>query len=345
MSGIQTDVRPEDRALLNTLAPRAEELLERHISASKPWYSHEIIPWSLGRDFVAGEPWSPNDVVLPDAVRSALFVNLLTEDNLPYYFETIDRMFGRHQIWGTWSHRWTAEEARHSIAIRDYLVVTRAIDPWALEDARMGQMSGGEVPQPETACDGFVYVALQELATRISHRNTGKLLQAEMDRNEHPAARAGYDVMARVAADENFHYLFYRDITSAAIEVDPSSVVCAIERQVTDFEMPGTGIAGFAEHSRAIANAGIYNLPIHYSQILAPVVLRHWGLESIEGLSPEAEAARERTIKLFGRLEKASARMIERAERRAARAEAEGAPAEATLDITAEAAADELAFA
>ena len=319
-----TDVRPEDRALLAQLSGAAERLLERHLAASKPWYSHEIIPWSLGRDFVPGEAWSPDDVVLPDAVRSALFVNLLTEDNLPYYFETIDRMFGRNDIWGTWSHRWTAEEARHSIAIRDYLVVTRAIDPWALEDARVAQMSGGEVPQPQTAADGFVYVALQELATRISHRNTGKLLQAEMEKSEHPAARAGYEVMARVAADENFHYLFYRDITSAAIEVDPSSVVCAIDRQISDFEMPGTGIVGFSEHSRAIASAGIYNLAIHYSQILVPVVLRHWNLEGIEGLSAEAEQARERIVTLLGRLEKASARMNERTARRAARAEADG---------------------
>ena len=324
MSSTNTDVRPEDRALLAELAGTAETLFDRHHAASKPWYSHELIPWSLGRDFAPGEPWSPDDVSLPDAVRSALFVNLLTEDNLPYYFETIDRMFGKEGIWRAWSHRWTAEEARHSIAIRDYLVVTRAIDPWALEDARMGQMSGGEVPQPNTACDGFVYVALQELATRISHRNTGKLLQAEMEKSDHPAARAGYDVMARVAADENFHYLFYRDITSAAIEVDPSSVVCAIDRQITDFEMPGTGIVGFADHARAIANAGIYNLPIHYGQILAPVVLRHWNLEAIVGLNAEAEVARERIVKLLGRLEKASARMTERTARRAARAEADG---------------------
>ena len=324
MACLKTDVRPEDAALLAQLAGKAEELLERHLATSKPWYSHEIVPWSMGRDFVAGEAWSPDDVALPSAVRSALFVNLLTEDNLPYYFETINRMFGRNEIWGTWSHRWTAEEARHSIAIRDFLLVTRAIDPWALEDARMGQMSGGEVPQPETACDGFVYVALQELATRISHRNTGKLLQVEMDKTGHPAAKAGYDIMARVAADENFHYLFYRDITSAAIEVDPSSVVCAIERQVADFEMPGTGIVGFDAHSRAIAAAGIYNLPIHYSQILAPVILRHWGLESIEGLSTEAELSRERTVKLLGRFERASERMNQRAERRAERAEAAG---------------------
>ena len=66
---------------------------------------------------------------------------------------------------------------------------------------------------------------------------------------------AGYDVMKRVAADENRHYLFYRDVSSAALEVDPSGMVIAIERQVRDFEMPGTGIIDFETHARAIAKA------------------------------------------------------------------------------------------
>jgi hypothetical protein len=46
-------------------------------------------------------------MALPDPVRSALFVNLLTEDNLPYYFQTIDRMFGDDGVWREWSHRFS----------------------------------------------------------------------------------------------------------------------------------------------------------------------------------------------------------------------------------------------
>jgi acyl-[acyl-carrier-protein] desaturase len=303
----------DDASLLNELAPAAENLLERHLEKQtrKNWYPHEYVPWSLGRDFVEGEQWDPNDFPLPDAVRSALFVNLLTEDNLPYYFETINRIFGRDGVWRTWSHRWTAEENRHAIVIRDYLTVTRAIDPRGLEDARMGQMSGGEVPQPASVADGFVYVALQELATRIAHRNTGQILLDQG--SDHPATKAGYDVMARVATDENLHYLFYRDITTAAIAVDPSAVVCAIERQVKDFEMPGTGIVGFAKHAQAIANANIYNVEQHHNQILDKVVLQHWDLAGITGLNDEAERARDRAIKQINRIGKLARVLSERA--------------------------------
>jgi acyl-[acyl-carrier-protein] desaturase len=232
-------------------------------------------------------------------LRSALFVNLLTEDNLPYYFRTIEGLFGRDGAWGEWNRRWTAEEGRHSIAIRDYLTVTRAIDPTALERARMAQVSCGQVPEPETVCDGLVYVALQELATRIAHHNTGKLMDEP----------AGYEVMKRVASDENRHYIFYRDLVTAAIEIDPSAAVKAIDRQVRDFEMPGTGITDFATHARAIAKVGIYDFTAHHDQILQPVVVRHWGLERIEGLDAEAEQARHSALRHIRRVGIAAKRM------------------------------------
>jgi acyl-[acyl-carrier-protein] desaturase len=294
----------DDAGLLTELTPVAEGLLERHLSTAKEWFPHELVPWSRARDFTPGEEWDPQEAALPEATRSALFVNLLTEDNLPYYFRTIERMFGADEVWGTWARRWTAEEMRHSIVIRDYLTVTRSIDPVALERGRMNQVSGGEVPEPSTAADGFVYVALQELATRISHRNTGKLLDD----------KPGYDVMARVASDENLHYLFYRDLVSAAMELDPSSVMIAIERQVREFEMPGTGIPDFATHAMAIAKAGIYDFEIHHDHILVPVVLRHWNVEAVEGLSPEAEEARRKLLVRIDRVGRAGRRFSARRE-------------------------------
>ncbi len=291
-----------DTDLLHEISPVAEQLLERHLEHAREWFPHELVPWSLGRDFEDGEEWDPAQAPMDEAVRSALFVNLLTEDNLPHYFRTINGLFGIDEAWGAWSKRWTAEEGRHAIVIRDYLTVTRSVDPVALERGRMAQVSRGEVPEPETVVDGLVYVTLQELATRISHGNTGRLL----------ADRRGREIMARVAGDENLHHVFYRDATSAVLEIDPSAVVLAVDRQVRGFEMPGTGIPNFATHARAIANAGIYDFSNHYERILHPVVLEHWGLESIEGLSPEAEEARKRVVAYIARVGKAGRRVTER---------------------------------
>jgi acyl-[acyl-carrier-protein] desaturase len=286
-------------AFLTELEPTAARLLERHLSQAKEWFPHELVPYSRGRDFVPGYEWSPDEVPLADEVRSSLFVNLLTEDNLPYYFRTIESMFGRDSAWGEWNRRWTAEEGRHSIVIRDYLTVTRQIDPVVLERARMAQVTCGQVPEPDLPHDGLVYVTLQELATRIAHHNTGKLLDDPV----------GYEVMKRVASDENRHHLFYRDATAAAIELDPSGMVLAIERQVRGFEMPGTGIVDFDEHARAIARAGIYDFQIHHDQILAPVVLRQWGVERLTGLTDEAERARDALLDRIERIGRAGRRL------------------------------------
>ncbi len=290
--------------LLLELAPVAECLLERHILNAKEWFPHEMVPWSQGRDYEPGEDWSPDDAPMDEAVRSALFVNLLTEDNLPHYFRTIRDTFGHDHAWGAWAKRWTAEEGRHSIVMRDYLLITRSVDPVALERGRMHQVSTGQVPEFDDPADGLVYVAIQELATRISHRNTGRML----------ADRRGSEIMARVAGDEYLHHVFYRDVAQAAIELNPSTMVRAIARQVTNFAMPGTAIPGFAAHSKAIAAAGIYDFAVHHDQILQPLVIDTWGLPSIEGLDPEAEEARDRAMAYIERVGKAGARTLARRE-------------------------------
>jgi acyl-[acyl-carrier-protein] desaturase len=295
--------------LLDDLEPTVEGLLERHLATTKEWFPHEHVPYGRGRDPIAGEKWSEHDAdlagaTLDDAVRSALLVNLLTEDNLPYYFRTIEQLFGREHAWGTWVRRWTAEEGRHSMAIYSYLMVTRAIDPHHLERCRMAQVSGGMIPEPETLHDGFVYLALQELATRIAHRATGKMI----------GDPAGYEVMMRVAGDENLHQLFYRDLAGAALAADPDGMMCAIERQVSSFTMPGTGIPGFAEHARRIAQAGIYDLAVHHDQILVPVVLRTWDVEHVTGLGPDGEQARDRLMKRMTKSERVARRVTQRRE-------------------------------
>lgn len=296
----------DQAALIEELEPVAAKLLERHMGVAKEWFPHELVPYSRGKDFEPGRQWVPEDAdfgtagtEIDEAVRSALYLNLLTEDNLPYYFRDIDRLFGSDTAFGEWARNWTAEEGRHSIVMRDYFTVTRALDPIALERGRMTQVRGGQVPTPNDAFEALAYVSMQELATRISHRNTGKLMKDEM----------GTAIMSRVGNDENLHYLFYRDLTSAALELDPSSTVLGIERAARTFSMPGLGIPNFDAMSREVAKVGIYDLLIHHDQILEPVIMRHWKLMEITGLSDEAEAARESIIKRMARTAKVGKRL------------------------------------
>jgi acyl-[acyl-carrier-protein] desaturase len=268
------------------LEPVAGKLLDRHLATAREWFPHDYVPYDLGRSF-AGAPWQAGDSKLSEAARTALELNLLTEDNLPYYHLAIWGLFGGEGAWGEWARRWTAEEGRHSIAIRDYLVVTRAVDPSALERERMDHVSRGYYPRRiGGALEGLVYVTLQELATRIAHRNTGAL-------TGDPVAEK---LLLRVALDENLHYVFYRDVAAAAIELDPSAMVLAMNRQVLGFAMPGFELRSFRERAITIAAAGVYDLRIHREQVLAPVLLRHWKLEALRGLSDDAERARDEVI-------------------------------------------------
>ncbi|MFD6263932.1 acyl-ACP desaturase [Micromonospora chalcea] len=299
-------------ALLTELEPVVEKNLDRHLSLAKEWFPHEYVPWSEGRTFdgpLGGEAWSPEDSTLPEVARTALIVNLLTEDNLPSYHHEIATLFGRDGAWGTWVHRWTAEEGRHGTAIRDYLTVTRAVDPVALERARMVHMSAGyQNVHDQEMLHSLAYVSFQELATRISHRNTGR---ATGD----PTCEA---LLARVAADENLHMVFYRNLLGAAFELAPSQAMRAVADVLANFQMPGVGIDGFARKSVAIALAGIYDLRQHRDDVVMPV-LRQWNLFDVTGLNADGEAARDQIAAHIDTLETQASRFEERRAARAAR--------------------------
>jgi acyl-[acyl-carrier-protein] desaturase len=291
----------DDLAILTELEPEAERLLNRHLETAEEWYPHEHVPWERAQR-LAEEGFAYGQDSLPEGVRSALLVNLLTEDNLPWYTRTISRMFGGNSAWGEWAQRWTAEEGRHAIVMRDYITVSGLVEPHELEDGRMAQVSKAIVPEPPGAADGMCYVAVQELATRISHRNTGTMLDDKV----------GYEVMMKLSSDENRHHLFYRDLVSKLIELDPSTAVEALERQVVGFSMPGVGIPGFAEHSRAIAQAGIYDFAIHHERIIVPLIVRHWAVDKIEGLNSSAEKARDSLMRHIERVGKVAKRQADR---------------------------------
>ncbi|HEU4513301.1 MAG TPA: acyl-ACP desaturase [Nocardioidaceae bacterium] len=294
--------------MLVELEQVVEENLNRHLSVAREWFPHEYVPWSDGRNFdgpLNGDPWSPDDSPMSDVARSSLIVNLLTEDNLPSYHHEIAILFGRDAAWGDWVHRWTAEEGRHGIAIRDYLLTSRAVDPVQLERLRMDHMSTGYTSQhSEDLVRSLAYVSFQELATRVSHRNTGRL-------TDDPVADA---LLAKVAADENLHMIFYRNLLGAALEVSPNQTMRAITDVVTTFQMPGTDIAGFQRKAVEMAIAGVYDLRQHRDEVVAPV-LRFWKVFEVEGLDAEGEKAREELAAFMDELDTQATRFEEKRDR------------------------------
>ncbi len=273
--------------ILRELEPVVERNLERHLSMAKDWHPHDYVPWDEGRNFAAlgGVDWDPSQSRLSEIAKIAMITNLLTEDNLPSYHREISEHFSQDGAWGTWIGRWTAEENRHGIVIRDYLVVTRGVDPVALEQARMIHMTNG-VRSPAD-WGGFLqnvaYVTFQELATRVAHRNTGKVC------NDPIADR----MLQRVALDENLHMIFYRTMCGAGLDLAPDQAIEAIERVLVNFVMPGAGMPNFRRNGVLMAKHGIYDLRQHHEEVVAPV-LKQWNIFERNDFGPRGEQARER---------------------------------------------------
>jgi acyl-[acyl-carrier-protein] desaturase len=305
-----------DETLQVELEPVVARELDRHLSMAKDWYPHEYVPWSEGEDFdgpLGGREWSEEEQRFTEAARTSFIINLLTEDNLPSYHTEIATNVSQDGAYAAWLGRWTAEEARHGIAIRDYLVVTRSVDPRALEDARMVHMQEGFRAINPGFLAGLTYVSFQELATRISHRNTGN---ASGD----PIAE---QLMARIALDENLHMLFYRNVIEAAFEVTPDQTMVAVLGSVRDFAMPGHGIEGFGRKAVEIAVAGIYDLRQHRDEVVMPV-LRKWRVFDRDDFGPDGEQARDELAALIADMDVQVSRFEERRDALRARLAARG---------------------
>ena len=304
-----------DLHLLRELEPVVEKNLNRHLSMRKDWNPHDYIPWSDGKNYYAlgGKDWDPEQSQLSEVAQVAMVQNLLTEDNLPSYHREIAMNFSMDGAWGQWVNRWTAEENRHGIALRDYLVVTRAVDPIQLEQLRVEQVTRGFSPGQNQQGDLFavslfdsvIYVTFQELATRVSHRNTGKAC------NETIADQ----LLARVSADENLHMIFYRDVSEAGFEIAPDQAMHSLHRVLRNFKMPGYTVPEFRRKAVIIAVGGVYDPRIHLDDVVMPV-LKKWRIFEREDFTGEAARMRDDLGKLVEEPEEASQKFEESKQRR-----------------------------
>lgn len=286
----------EQLELLHTVEPTVRALIAEHRDRREHWYAHEFVPWEQGRSFIA-EPWDPSQATVSPEVRTALVLNLLTEDNLPYYHAEIADRLPKGGAFAEWTNLWTAEEGQHAIALRSYLLTSRNADPRSLEDDRMAVMQAGHLTGYEDPAALFVYTSAQELATRVSHRNAGKYADDE----------TAYALMGRIATDENHHFMFYRGVASAMIDESPDTMLEPILRVFRDFKMPGTVIPGYVRRAVDMARVGIYNLRIHHDRVVMPL-LRDWGVEHLTGLSSAAQEVQEQIMELPDRIMKAAER-------------------------------------
>ena len=276
----------EQFELMEAVEPTVVRLTAEHKARRKDWYFHDIVPWERGESF-KDKPWDVSQCTISENARTSLVLNLLTEDNLPYYHSLLERYLPDTPAFKAWNRLWTAEEGQHAIGIRSYLLTSRNCDPYELEDDRKATMANGYQPSYSDPTEVFAYTAFQELATRVSHRNAGKI-------TDDPAA---YELMRLVALDENHHFIFYKGVMQAMLDQEPSAALNGIHRALANFQMPGVAMPNFVRRSIEVAKAGVYNLRIHHDNVVKPLI-KDWKIADLSGLSSAAAELQEKIIAL-----------------------------------------------
>ena len=271
-----------DRELLASLADEVELNLRRHISAADGWQPHDYVPWDDGRNFgfLGGIDWEPEQSELSETAKLALTVSVLIADNLPSYHREVGKYL-RTGSWWRWVGRWTAEENRHEIMIRNYLMVTRSVDPVQLERLRMDHMTKGFRRPALHLLDVLATCAFEEAAAAIRHRNTAAL-------GENKMVTA---IAERIARDDELQSIFFADLISAAFGVAPDQTMRAIADSVARFEVPSVTLSDGRSSDDVLAEAGIYDRAKENELVFGPL-LERWEFFTRTGLGADGEKAR-----------------------------------------------------
>ncbi|MEV4240962.1 MULTISPECIES: acyl-ACP desaturase [unclassified Nocardia] len=271
-----------DRELLASLADEVELNLRRHISAADGWQPHDYVPWDDGRNFgfLGGIDWEPEQSELSETAKLALTVSVLIADNLPSYHREVGKYL-RTGSWWRWVGRWTAEENRHEIMIRNYLMVTRSVDPVQLERLRMDHMTKGFRRPALHLLDVLATCAFEEAAAAIRHRNT-----AALGANKMVTA-----IAERIAADDELQSIFFANLVSAAFGVAPDQTMRAIADSVTRFQVPSVTLSDGRSSDDVLAEAGIYDRAREGELVFGPL-LERWQFFTRTDIGEDGEKAR-----------------------------------------------------
>jgi acyl-[acyl-carrier-protein] desaturase len=271
-----------DRELLESLAPEVEANLQRHIAAADEWQPHEFVPWDDGRnfEFLGGVDWDPAQSGLGETAKLALTVGVLIADNLPSYHREVGKYL-RTGPWWRWVGRWTAEENRHEILLRNYLMVTRSVDPVALERSRMEHMTTGFRRPPLHLLDVLAEAAFDEAAAAIRHRNTAAL-------GENPLVTA---IAERLAADDELQSVFFANLVAAAFDLVPDQAMRAVADRVAAFRVPELTLADGRNSTEVLADASIYD-PARAADLVFAPLLERWNVLSRNDFGEAGEQAR-----------------------------------------------------
>ena len=243
--------KPVANALTLELEPVVLQELRRHLDTEDIWYAHDYVPFDKGENFafLDGKDWDPSQVTLPKHVTDALEILLITKDNLAGYHRELVEHFILEDKWGRWLGRWTAEEHLHAIALRNYLVVTREVDPTANEDVRVEHVMKGYRADSYSQIETLAFMAYYERAHAVFCRN----LQEQISE----PVLAG--LVGRIATDEERHEEFFANLVAHCLTYSRDETIDAIAARAAALDVVGGDIDAYRDKIEVVAEAGIFD--------------------------------------------------------------------------------------
>lgn len=299
----------EDKTeVLNHLEGKVKEWIESHIAKRNLWFSSDFLP----ADEKMNDDQESNIKNLrdrsrgiKDEVRVAVALNLLTEEGLPHFHRLIAKYLGDKSFWSKWNNMWTAEEDRHGAVIRDYVRDARLFSFREVELMQFHYIESGFNPDwDKDPYKVFVYTTLQERATQVSHKNTGKLAG-----QDEPLLNG---ILSSIAADEAKHYTFYRNVFKEVLKLDPNRAMLSAADIMPAIDMPGISMPNFRDMADVVRRIGIYS-PRDYKKIVEEAI-KFWEIELLTGLNDIAQKAQEKILSIPKRLEKVAEYIEKRTE-------------------------------
>ncbi|MEO7985374.1 MAG: acyl-ACP desaturase [Gemmatimonadales bacterium] len=287
--------------VLNDLEGDVGVLMESHERKRELWFPSELLgpePDKCPDEFV--QQLRAQAEGIPDHIRAALALNMLTEEGLPHFHRLLAVYLGDDSHWRRWNNLWTAEEDRHGQVLHDYARDTRLFDQRKIEEMQFEYLRSGFHPDwDRDPYRVFAYTTVQERATQFSHSETGRIV------GEYEPRLA--EVLSHVAKDEARHYAFYRTIFELILERDPNQALHSASFILPAIDMPGVTMPGFRELADVIRRSGIYG-PRDYLRIVQEQI-RYWKIESIEGLNELGRKAQEKILGIPARLRRIAEHM------------------------------------
>jgi acyl-[acyl-carrier-protein] desaturase len=289
-------INPHQLAVLHSMDDFVAENLQLLAPIEKAWQPTDFLPDLRAEDWRDQiQSFREPAQNISDELLVVLVGDMVTEEALPSYAIALNEIAQEcsgdsPKPWSTWLRGWTAEENRHGDLLNAYLRLTGRVDMHAIELTVQYLIANGFNPQTFPDCyKGLTYTSFQERATRISHGNVGKLVNAQGDPNLGK-------ICLRIAGDESRHEAFYTRCMGRVFDLDAeNAMLCLREMLRTLIAMPGRLMddgkdPDLFDHFAIIAQrAGVYT--VHdYASIIDHLV-KTWNVagRAVSGKAAKAQ--------------------------------------------------------